>query len=204
MSTQVFPSLPLIGWPVIRTPVWKSRVQESVSGKRTRIADWSFPRWRWELTFEGLRQGSLAGAAYTELAQLAGFLNSRQGMFDSFLYEDGDDKAVTGQVIGTGDGSNTLFQLVRAFGGFVEPILAPNAVTAVKLNGTPTLAYGTYSWGSDRPGIVQFAAPPGGGVVVTADFTYYWPVAFADDMADFPKIMSNIYECRSLKFESIK
>ncbi len=144
MSTQIFPSLPGLGWSVKRTPQWKTRVQESISGKETRIADWSFPRWQWELTFEFLRQAganqqaqSFAGQTYSEFQLLAGFFNARQGMFDSFLYQDADDNAVTGQQFGTGDGTTTVFQLARAFGGFVEPILAPNSIANLYLAGAP-------------------------------------------------------------------
>lgn len=142
MSTQVFPSLPGIAFPVKRTPQWKTRVQQAISGKETRIADWSAPRWLWELTYDHLVQGTSGGATRTDFAQLAAFFNGRQGMFDSFLFTDSDDNAVATQPLGAGDGATTSFQLVRAFGGFVEPVLAPNSVTAVKLAGVVIPAAG--------------------------------------------------------------
>ena len=83
MSTQLFPTLAGLGWSVKRRPVWSTRKQEAISGKRTHLADWSFPRWSWELTFEFLRQAganqqaaSFAGGTYGEFAALAGFFNS--------------------------------------------------------------------------------------------------------------------------------
>src|SRR5260370_16979561 len=93
MSSQVFPALAGVAWSVKRTPLWKTRVQEAISGKRTRVADWSFPRWQWELAYDFLRQAgatmqaaSFAGQAYGEFAQLPGFFYGRQGRFASLLY----------------------------------------------------------------------------------------------------------------------
>src|SRR4051812_38528020 len=105
MSTAAFPTLAGLGWDVIRTPLWQNITQQAVSGKETRVALWSYPRHQWELTFDVLRQGTVHGTAYTEFAQLFGFFNARRGSFDSFLYQDADDNAVTGQGIGTGDGA---------------------------------------------------------------------------------------------------
>jgi uncharacterized protein (TIGR02217 family) len=206
MSSQIFPTLAGLGWSVKRTPLWKTRTQESVSGKRTRTAFWSYPRWRWELGFDVLRQGALSGAAYSEFAQLAGFFNARQGAFDSFLYQDADDNGVTGQVIATADGTSVQYQLVRSFGGFVEPVLAPRALGAVYLDGVPYLGGNSLTtWGSGTPGLLGFGStPPAAGKVVSADFTYYWPCAFDDDALSFEKFMAALYAARSVTFSSLK
>jgi uncharacterized protein (TIGR02217 family) len=131
MSTAILPSLAGLGFPVTRTPVWDTVLQQNISGKEVRVALQSYPRWKWELSFTVLR----SSAAYTELQQLAGFFNARQGMFDTFLYQDADDNSVTSQTIGTGDGTTTAFQLIRSFGSFLEPVLAPNSLAAVYLGG---------------------------------------------------------------------
>src|SRR5271155_4893510 len=131
MSTAILPSLAGLGFDVTRTPVWDTTVQQAISGKETRIARQTCPRWKWELSYSVLR----SGASYGELQQLAGFFNARQGMFDTFLYQDADDNSVTGQPLGVGDGSTTSFQLIRAFGNFLEPVLAPKTLSNVYLNG---------------------------------------------------------------------
>src|SRR5581483_4754796 len=127
MSNSVFPGLAGLGWTVKRSPLWKTRVQESISGKEVRIADWSFPRWQWQLSYDFLR----GDPVNVEFQALAGFFNQRLGMFDSFLYQDADDNNISAQLLGTGDGATTSFQLVRTLGGFVEPILAPNTNSGV-------------------------------------------------------------------------
>lgn len=204
MSSQVFPSLPGLAFPVKRTPVWQSRVQTSVSGKRTRLTDWSFPRWKWELTYDFLLQGTSGGSTRTDFANLAGFFNARQGMFDPFLYTDADDNSASNQGLGIGDGSTVAFQLVRSFGGFVEPIYAPNAVSQVTLNGTPTSAYTLNSWGAPNPGTIVFNSAPGAGVTIAASFTFYFPVTFNEDSMDFEKFMAALYLAKKVTFESVK
>lgn len=209
MSTSVLPSIAGLTFPASRTPIFATRKQSSISGKETRIADWSYPRYQWTLQFSVLRQGAFAGASYTEMAQLEGFFEALQGGFDSFLYTDPDDNAVSGQALGTGDGSKTVFPLTRTFGGTNAPILAPNTVSAVYLNGVSQLgsSYTVTPWGtsnSNGPGQLIFNTAPGSTVAVTADFSYYFPCRFDDDKIDFERFMQSLYALKKLSFTSIK
>ena len=207
MSTQVFPSFIGLGWDIVRTPIWDTIVQQNVSGKEVRMPNFTYPRWQWQLTYNALRQGSVNNAAYTEFAQLVGFYNARQGQFDSFLYQDQDDNAVTTQGIGTGDGTTTAFQLVRQFGAFVEPVLAPNTGGTINIyiNGTKqTTGYSISAWGSANPGVVTFTTAPIASAAITADFGYYWPVRFTTDSIDFNKFISNMYGGQKVTFMSLK
>jgi uncharacterized protein (TIGR02217 family) len=197
MSNAVFPTLAGLEYPVVRTPMFKTLVQESSSGKETRAALWSYPRWKWTLSFNFLRDDS-----NNELRTLLGFVLARLGSFDSFLFDDIDDNRATGQALGAGTGTETAFQLVRTLGGFTEPVLAPNVVSAVYVEGA-ALAAG--SWSVDpATGILTLAAAPSSGAQVTADFTYYWPVRFAADSNDFAKFMNRLWEQKKLEFESLK
>jgi len=198
MTEPVFPTLAGLGWSVKRAPVWKTRTQQAISGKETRLADWSYPAWRWELTFDFLRADPVAA----EFQALAGFFNARQGAFGTFLYIDADDNAVTGQAIGTGDGATASFQLVRAFGGFIEPVLAPNVVSAVTLAGVAQ-APSAYSVDSTT-GLLTFTVAPVSGAAVAADFTYWFRCRFAEDTLDFEKFMATLYRAQKLAFVSLK
>ena len=205
MSSSVFPSLAGIGWDVTRTEMWKNTVQENVSGKENRVALWTYPRRQWDLTHDFLRQGTVHGSAYTEFAQLAGFFNQRQGQFDTFLYTDSDDSAVTGQSISTGNGTTASFQLLRTFGGFIEPVLAPNVVSKVYLNNVNQASgWSVSSWGAATPGVITFTGAPGAGVAITADFTYYWPCRFADDSMGFSKFAQALYSGKKVSLKSVK
>lgn len=200
MSTQVLPTLPGVAWPVDRAPAWDTTVQINVSGKETRIANQTYPRWTWELNYDILRSAT----AYTEFQQLVGFFNSRQGQFDSFLYIDADDNAVTAQTIGTGDGATKTFQLVRAFGGFVEPVLAPHTVSHVYDNGVDGGGWSVSNWGTSTPGIITYVSAPANGHAITADFSYYWPVRMNMDSTAFSLFMSQMYAVKKLSFISVK
>jgi len=202
MSTSVLPSLVGLGFDVVRTPVWDTTVQQAINGMETRIARQTYPRWKWELSYTVLR----SNAAYGELQQLAGFFNQRQGMFDTFLYTDADDNSVTSQSIGTGDGSTTVFQLVRTFGGFTEPMLAPNVVSHVYLNSVAQSSgsYSVSNWGAASPGVLTFNSAPGSGVAITVDFTYYFPVRMSADNVPFTLFLSQYYKAKKFSFISVK
>lgn len=212
MSVLIFPTLAGQGWSITRTPMWQTRKPIAISGKETAIADWTYPKYMWTVLFSVLRQGSgfyTPGDSFTEMATLMGFYNARQGGFDSFLYLDQDDNTAAAQVLGTGDGVTTSFQLVRAFGGFAEPILAPNVVTDVKDNGTPVSGanYTVNLWGTivaAGPGTITFNTAPAVGHTLTADFTFYWPCRFSEDKCDFEKMMAGRYSVKKMTFTSVK
>jgi uncharacterized protein (TIGR02217 family) len=114
---------------------------------------------------------------------------------------DPTDNVVTGQEIAIGDGSTKSFQLVLAFGGFIEPMLAPNTGATINIyfNGVIQPAGHTVSdGGTSTPGVLTFTSTPGNGVVITADFSYYWPCRFDTDSFDFSLFMSSYYEVKRL------
>jgi uncharacterized protein (TIGR02217 family) len=201
MSTAVFPTLPGLGFSVIRTPIWSNQIQQSVSGKKTSVALWSYPRHRWTLTYNYLR----GDASLAEFQTLFGFFNARQGQFDTFQYQDADDNAVTGQQIALGDGATTAFQLYRVFAGNAEPIYAPHTVSKVYVDGVDKPGHWTVtSWGDAAPGIVTFDSAPASGKAITADFTYYWPCRFTTDLQDFEKFLFQLWKANGISFESEK
>ena len=196
MSDVLFPLLPGLDWDVIKTPIFSTDVQTSVSGKETRNANWLYPKYKWQLNYNFLRAD-----ANQELQTLIGFYNARLGQFDPFLFNDTftPDNAVTGQQVSTGDGVTTVFQLIRTFGGFTEPVTAPNLVSAVSLNGTATTGYSV----DPATGLVTFAVAPAAGAVITADFTYYWRVRFLADSYDFDYFLYQLWSLKQLEFQSV-
>lgn len=209
ISTALFPSLPGITWPVKRTAQFSTNVVQSASGREVRVALQSQPFYMYEISYEVLRIN--AALSLAEYPILMAFFNNRQGMFDTFLYNDTDDNSVTAQAIGVGNGFNTSFQLVRAFGGsgspkWVDIILAPNVVTTVKVNNvtkTLTTDYTINAWGTDTPGTINFVTAPSAGQNVTADFTWYWPCRFLSDTIEISKIYQGFYSADAIKFRTI-
>lgn len=198
MSNAVFPVMPGLQWDVKRTPVFGTTVTTAVSGREYRVANMPYPRYKYALSFAVLRQTP----GYTELATLCGFFNARLGSFDSFLFADPEDNSVITQIIGTGDGSNKLFQLVRAFGSFIEPVYDVNAAPQISVNGA--LKTLTTDYTISATGLVTFVAAPGAALSVTWTGTFYRRVRFTQDMADFSKFMQALWELKTLEFISTK
>ncbi|HEV8679326.1 MAG TPA: DUF2460 domain-containing protein, partial [Stellaceae bacterium] len=186
-----------------KAPRFATRVQRAISGRQLRVLDQVHPIWTWTLTYSLLRDkwdtrgpGGL-GVGYDELRTIAGFFLQQRGAFQPFLFDDPTDDVVTAQPIGSGDASTTMFQLARTFGGFTEPVTAPNTIGAIYFNGVLQSATG-YSIDASS-GLVTFAAPPAAGVAVVADFTYYFRVHFPDDTTEFENFMYQLWSLKQVK-----
>ena len=191
MSNALYPSLPGLAYPVERTASWGTRMQRAVSGRTLRLRDYVNPIWSWTLVYSALEDQPAVAAgpqsvtsAPNALRTILDFFNSRGGAADDFLFQDPHDNSALAQLLVAvpGDTTATLFQLTRQLvaGGFNEWIIAPNTVSTVYFNGTPQ---SPASWTLLPGGVIQFAAPLGGGITPTADFTYYFRVYFTDRMS---------------------
>ena len=198
MTIPTFPTMPALGFPVVKRDLWSTLKQEAVSGKSTRVQLWSFPRYQWEITIAALRQGSFAGTAYTELANFLGFINSVGGAAQCFFYDDPSDDGATNQPFGSGDGTTRSFQLQRTLGGFAEPVQSPT-VSQIFVNGTPSGA-----WSLDAGGIVTFTAAPASGASLTWTGSFTWLCRFDEDTAEFSEFMMDMWEVKKLSFTSVK
>ncbi|MGH7044929.1 MAG: DUF2460 domain-containing protein [Stellaceae bacterium] len=202
----VFPSLPGLAWSVTKTPTFQTRIQRAVSGRELRALDYPYPLWQFTLVFAFLRDNPAAG--FDELRTLLGFFLSCQGAYGTFLFQDPSDDQVTGQYLGTGNSSTAVFQLQRTVGtalsngGFAEPIVAPNVVSAVYWNGI-VQDPSTYSV-DPNTGLLTFAVPPPTGVVIDADFSYWFRCRFVDDSYDFENFMDRLWQLKKLTFISVR
>jgi hypothetical protein len=197
MSPPIFPALPGLAYPVKRTPKWSGSRQESLSGKKVRTSFFSYPIWAYTLPFNILRSGS----AFLEWQQLAGFINAVNGGTGLWLYNDVNDNSATAQEFGVGDGVTSTFQLVRALGGFIEPVFFPNVITNIEIAGTPTSAY---TQGASNPGAITFNSPPANGAALTWTGTFYWGCRFDDDAFDFENFYSQMMRLKALNFSTEK
>jgi len=137
----------------------------------------SLPLYEWDLPFGFLLTAS-------DLAAFWGFYAARSGSLDPFLFSDQMDNFAAGAVLGLGDGETTVFQFVRLLGGiFVEPRYEiQQAPIAPKIYLDGVLQAGSaYTIAYLAAGTITFATAPGAGVVITADFYFYYRVKFKDD-----------------------
>ena len=190
MSQLLFPSLPGLTWPVGRTvlppPV---RIKTTASQREFRTRDSQVPRYRFSLQFEFLR----VAAALAEWQNLMGFYNRLGGPFDDFLFEDADDRAVSAQLFGVGNGVQTTFQLARTLGSFLEPVYGPltSAITVAGVGVSPTVS---------NTGLVTFGSPPANGAELRWTGTYAWRCRFEGEGVEFTKSFATFYEARRVSF----
>jgi uncharacterized protein (TIGR02217 family) len=197
MSNLVFPDLPGLTYPVKKSPTWKTDISETVSGLETRISYWSYPVWRYGISFSVLRDDAM-----NELWTLIGFFNRHFGSWDSWLFRDPDDYMVVGEVMGVGTGTQTAYQLIRSKGGYTEPVYSPSTNVAIKVNNVAVTQGVHYSL--SPTGHVNFFSPPADNVLITWSGEFYWRCRFEDDSVDFEKFANRIWESQEVKFRSIK
>ncbi|AAW89244.1 DUF2460 domain-containing protein [Neisseria gonorrhoeae] len=198
MGNAVFPEFPGLKWGRKKTAVWSTGTQKSASGREFRTAYYTYPQWRFSLSFEVLR----TKASVNELEKLAGFFNARKGSFESFLYEDPADNAVTDQPVGNTVQGVARYQLVRSMGGFIEPVSAVKERPAVKVGGT-ALAYGRDYTVTDK-GVLVFNTPQPPGRPITWTGGFYFRVRFTSDTVDFENVLGSLWAAKKIEFTSVK
>ncbi len=169
------------GGPERRTDVVTLR-----SGYEERNTIWKHSRRKYDASL-GLR-------SLNDLHEVLEFFEARSGRLYGFRWKDWADYrsgppqrqvSRTDQLIGTGDGTDTTFQLVKRYtsGGvtYIRDIRKPVSGTVlVAVDGV------AQSEGSDftvdyATGIITFASPPGAGDDVTAGYWFDVPVRFDTD-----------------------
>ncbi|ENX8897445.1 hypothetical protein C7Y16_08235 [Neisseria gonorrhoeae] len=198
MGNAVFPEFPGLKWGRKKTAVWSTGTQKSASGREFRTAYYTYPQWRFSLSFEVLR----TKASVNELEKLAGFFNARKGSFESFLYEDPADNAVTDQPVGNTVQGVARYQLIRSMGGFIEPVSAVKERPAVKVGGT-ALAYGRDYTVTDK-GVLVFNTPQPPGRPITWTGGFYFRVRFTSDTVDFENVLGSLWAAKKIEFTSVK
>lgn len=193
MSNAIFPDLPGLLPTVTRAPQWKTEIKETPSGREYRGTFMSYPRYRYRLSFGFLRDT----AAEPELSQLLGFFNARRGAFDTFLFVDPSDNVVVDQVIGVGDGVTTSFQLVRTYGGVIEPVYDPASGYTILVNG------GASSYTLGALGLVTFVTAPPAGHEVTFTGSFYWRCRFVSDELPFEQFLAQFWAAKSVEFKTV-
>lgn len=142
-----------------------------------------------------------------ELCELIGFFRARRGAARGFRISDPTDNSSNGmtgtptmldQLIGTGDGLAAEFQLVKTYGGSIEPqtrpITRPRAETLlVSVNGNLSS-----DWFIGEKGILIFNTAPSPGDEIRAGFLFDVPVRFAEDRIDISGVNFEAGEAPSI------
>ncbi len=167
-------------------PERRTEIVTLANGHEERNSPWAHARRRYDA---GVGMRSL-----DDIETLVAFFEARQGQLYGFRWKDWSDykscqpSADPGpedQVLGTGDGQRTDFQLVKLYqsgqSAYRRPITKPvQGTVQVALARTPQTE--TVHYAIDyTTGIVSFFSPPAEGAEVTAGFEFDVPVRFDTD-----------------------
>lgn len=197
MGNLVYPTLPGLDFGVTRAVVAPPvAIKMTPSLREYRARNSSYTRYDYSLAYEFLRTRGV----YTELQAIVGFFNLVGGPYDSWLFDDPDDDTATAEPFATGNGSTTVFQLVRAYGGFAEAVYDFNGGVNIFDNGSNVGAGASVS----STGVVTFTAAPAAGHLLTWTGKFYHRCRFKDGELSADKFMDKLFTVRRVQFVSVQ
>ena len=195
---DVFPFLSGQGFLEIKTPIWSTKRDVSVSGVDRVRALWSYPKWQFRVGYEVLRDAT----AFKELQRLLTFFNAHSGSTKAFFFLDRAENAVTATAMGTGDGATTVFQCLRTttIGGitFSEPVRGFNGTPSFYVNGSlVTATVGAL-------GVITFSVAPANASAITWTGAFMHLCRFTNDNLDVRQLMTGLWSGGGVEMMSVK
>lgn len=157
--------------------VYSTDVIETFSGHEQRNINWSAPKGQWTVSHSVKTE--------EQVAELIAFFRARRGKAIGFRFKDWTDYKASNQIIGTGDGVKTQFQLVKSYtsGGVTVDRKITKPVTGVQVFKAGVLQSSGVSVNT-ATGVVTFTAAPSNGQQITATFEFDVPARFDTDQCD--------------------
>ena len=165
-----------LGRQVEAAPQFSTAIVASASGHESRNAGWASARTRYDVG-PGVRSEA-------DIRELLGFFRARLGPARGFRLRDpfesvsgeGDAPSPVDELIGTGDGAQARFALVKHYGAETRRITRPVAGSvSVAVAGVATTAFTL-----EPGGWVTLDDVPAEGAAVTVGFRFDVPVRFAE------------------------
>ena len=160
-------------------PEWKTYIWTGQSAKEQRQQNWVRMRHRWNVSL-GIRDR-------TQMDAVRAFFINMRGMACGFRFKDWRDYTITDEVIGTGDGATTVFQITKTYTSGAENYVRD----LLKIVDTSYLVYvdgvlQTEGGGNDytidiNTGLITFNAAPASSLDVTVTCEFDVPVRFDTD-----------------------
>ena len=154
---------------------FNTSIATTFAGFEQRNVNWQKARGRWDVS-TGLKTKA-------DMDVVQAFFRARYGKAHGFRFKDWSDYQAAGQVLGTGNGTQTAFQLTKTYTsgayGYSREIRKPVSGT-VKIYLNSVLQSAGFTM-DHTTGVAAFSAAPGAGVIVSADFDFDVPVRFDTD-----------------------
>ncbi|WP_151808939.1 DUF2460 domain-containing protein [Acinetobacter soli] len=199
MSDVLFPELPGLEWDLTKTPMFNTKIMQSVNGRELRASYQAVPKYQISMSFAFLRESK----GRKELQKLEGFFLERRGSFDSFLFKMPEDNEF--QCTFIGDGVQTSFQLYKQINTTQlslqhtqadqsENPLMWSVISSSRMWTNPTSLMWVLQFSINSKGLVLFTIPLAAGESVTITGTYYYRCRFADDEQQYTHFMSKLWK----------
>lgn len=160
-------------------PSWQTTIVSLSSGAEQRNQDWSIQRSRYDIGY-GIQNK-------TDYFAVLEFFYARRGRARGFRFKDWADFELENELIGTGDGAETTFQVIKTYesGGphsYARKITRPIA-SGFQVFVNDILLVSGYTLDDDT-GIITFAPAPGNTLTVRVTGEFDVPVRFDTDTFD--------------------
>lgn len=166
---------PKIAYGASGGPEFNTTIATTFGGFEQRNVNWQKARGRWDVS-TGLKNQS-------DMDALQAFFRARFGKGYGFRFKDWSDYKGIGQNLGTGNGTQTAFQLIKVYTSgsysYSRDIKKPVSGT-VNVYKNAVLQASGYTLDLTT-GIITFSVAPAAGVIVSADFEFDVPVRFDTD-----------------------
>lgn len=179
-------------------PEYFTNIIESQSGFEQRNINWWHARNRYNI--------SHSIKTKTQLDELIAFFRNCKGKALGFRFKDWTDYIATNQYLGTGNGIETNFQLVKQYlcGSRQEMRIINKPVEGsirIFLNSLEFIDGFKVDY---TKGMVTFESAPGEGIFITADFEFDVPVRFDTDILCANTENYNTYSWHDINLIEIK
>jgi uncharacterized protein (TIGR02217 family) len=168
-------------------PTFKNVIQESVSGNEQRFAQWTKCRGVGNISY-GLQTSEDPVGDFRVILSV---WRAHFGSLIPFRFKDWSDHAATDETFGTGDASETQFQLSKTYDPSLILLNTPGSLFYVRditlVASTPVIEVDgvtqvvTTDYNISPSGLVTFTTPPGVNKLVTWSGEFDVPVRFDTD-----------------------
>lgn len=163
-------------------PSFNTTVFEATSGYEQRNINWSQARCVYDVS-QGIRDK-------TDMEEILEFFYAMRGKATGFRYKDWADYQLTQELIGTGDGTKTAFQIIKTYSAngsapyvrTIRKIVAPDANIPLQVYVNDVLKTVTTDYTVDlNTGIITFTAAPSASATIKVTCEFDVPVRFDTD-----------------------
>lgn len=162
-------------------PMWQTTIVSLSSGSEQRNQDWSIQRCKYDIGY-GIQ-------SIADFEEVLAFFYARRGRARGFRFKDWMDYQLDNELIGTGNGSQTVFQTIKTYEGsgphsYGRKITRPIATDfEVRVNNVLKATPGDYSLDDDT-GLITFTSPVGNLLPVRVTGEFDVPCRFDTDLFD--------------------